>query len=306
VDLDGDGQTDVISGSWPGELYLFRGQGQGKFAAGETIKDRDGKAINIGRASTVFAADWLGTGKLDLIVGTIDGTVFLIPNEGTAKKYAFGKPQKLEADGKPIQVPHGDAHPVAADWDRDGKLDLVVGTGAGSVLWYRNTGTRTEPKLAAAKTLVAESPMSRGDGTAPKQMHCGMRAKICVTDWNGDGWPDLLVGDFGMTQGEPPKVTDADKAAAEKARERWSKLVQEYVRASEEVQLLTKAPPGETAEAKKEREREQKTQQEKFQKLQKEVEEVRAVMMKAQPRFEYHGHVWLFLRKPPEAAKGKP
>jgi hypothetical protein len=306
VDLDGDGHPDVLSGSWPGELYLFRGEGKGKFAAGETIKDRDGKPINVGRASTVFAADWNGNGKLDLVVGTIEGNVFLIPNEGTAKKCAFGKPRKLEADGKPIQVPHGDAHPVVADWDRDGKLDLIVGTGAGSVLWYRNVGTNKQPKLAAARTLVAESPMSKGLGAAPKEGQCGMRAKICVTDWNGDGWLDLLVGDFGLTQGEQPKLTDTDKAAVEKARERWSKLLQEYTQASQEVQRLTKAPPEETAEAKKQREKDLRTGQEKLQKFQKEVEEVQVVMMKGQPRFEYHGNVWLFLRQPPEAAKAKP
>jgi hypothetical protein len=303
VDLDGDGHTDVISGSWPGELYLFRGEGKGKFAKGVTIDDHDGKPINVGRASTVFAADWSGRGRLDLVVGTIDGSVYLVPNEGTAKKYAFGKPRKLESDGKPIAVPHGDAHPVVADWDRDGKLDLIVGTGAGSVLWYRNLGTNQQPKLAAAQTLVSES---QAQGAAEKGGQRGMRAKVCVTDWNGDGWPDLLVGDFSLSQEQAPKLTDADKAAVEKARERWSKLLQEYSKAAQEVQRLARPPDGETAEAKQEREKTLRTKQEQSAKLQKEFTEVQAMMTKGQPRYDYHGHVWLFLRKPPEATRGKP
>jgi hypothetical protein len=161
VDLDGDGIPDIHSGCFPGELYLFHGLGKGEFAPGVKIKDKDGKDIKVDSASTVFAADWRGTGRLDLLVGSISGDVYLIPNEGTAKKYAFGTPQKLKADGKEIRVPHGDSHPVMADWDRDGKPGLIVGTGAGSLLWYRNVGSRTEPKLAAPVTLVAESPTAK-------------------------------------------------------------------------------------------------------------------------------------------------
>ena len=34
-----------------------------------------------------------------------------------------------------------DSHPIAADWDGDGKLDLLVGAGDGSVWFFRNLGT---------------------------------------------------------------------------------------------------------------------------------------------------------------------
>ena len=48
VDLDGDGHIDVLSGSWPGELFLFRGQPEHTFRPPEMIKDKDGEIINIG------------------------------------------------------------------------------------------------------------------------------------------------------------------------------------------------------------------------------------------------------------------
>jgi hypothetical protein len=66
VDFDDNGRTDVLSGSWPGELYIFRRNEDGTFAEGETLKDKDGKPIHTGNASTVFAVDWNGNGCLDL------------------------------------------------------------------------------------------------------------------------------------------------------------------------------------------------------------------------------------------------
>ena len=46
MDFDGDGTLDLVSGSYdPGELYLFRGQGRGTFAASAVIKDRSGDVV---------------------------------------------------------------------------------------------------------------------------------------------------------------------------------------------------------------------------------------------------------------------
>jgi hypothetical protein len=74
---------------------------------------------------------------------------------------------------------------AVADWDRDGKPDLLVrqvfpnGGGEGGIYWYKNLGGAGLPKLAEGKLLVETSDMSiKG---------------FCVGDWNGDGWPDLIV-----------------------------------------------------------------------------------------------------------------
>src|SRR5262249_30185804 len=153
VDLDGDGIGDLLTGSWPGELYFFKGKGKGEFAGAVKLQ-REGKPINLGRASTVFAADWRGTGRLDLLVGNIAGEVVLLPNNGSRSQPQYGLPQKLQAGGQAIKAPHGDSQPVVADWDQDGLLDLIVGCGDGSVVWYRNLGSKGEPRLDQGATLV--------------------------------------------------------------------------------------------------------------------------------------------------------
>ena len=75
---------------------------------------------------------------------------------------------------------------AGGDLNGDGKPDLLVGAGDGSVTWFRNVGARKEPKFAAGVTLVPASVS--GDGTdAPKEARRGTRAKVCAVDWNGDG-----------------------------------------------------------------------------------------------------------------------
>src|SRR5207249_12016300 len=67
--------------------------------------------------TTLFRSD--GDGKLDLVVGNIDGAVFLLTNEGTPQTPAFGSAARLNAKGKPVIAEGGDAGPCLADWDGD-------------------------------------------------------------------------------------------------------------------------------------------------------------------------------------------
>jgi hypothetical protein len=338
VDLNGDGHPDIISGSWPGEIFLFRGTKDNSFAPPEMIKDKDGKYINIGggirketmfspfggdqpeglliagsakfertpegtfvnyhgqrlestkerpigitgTASAAHAADWDGDGDYDLIIGTIRGKVYLIPNEGTPESYAFGKEQHLKAGGNPINVKRS-AGPFIADWDGDGNLDLLVGADDGSVSLYRNTGSGKSPELASAVQLVP--PVEKTTSRQPyKNAQRGMRSKICVTDWNQDGLLDLLVGDFSFQESKLPEFTNEQKAEHERIKKELEKVQEHYSTLSDKLYGKDRVSTKEQIE------QTEKEQQE----VRKRMTELRS---KLPAEYERHGWVWLFLRK---------
>jgi hypothetical protein len=201
---------DILTGSIGGNIHLFSRKPNGTYAAGVTLKKGDsGKPINVGRGSAVTAADWDGDGDLDLIIGNAEGAVYLAPNEGTRQKPVWGEPQRLKCASGPITTQDGDAGPCVADWDGDGNLDLLLGSGAGSVVFYRNAGAKTKPELAAPVTLVDPIPQTGQNSSAdldnPKR---SLRdSKVSVADWNGDGRPDLIVGDYSYERkGESYKL----------------------------------------------------------------------------------------------------
>jgi hypothetical protein len=291
VDLDGDRRPDILSGSWPGEIYFFQRCADGSFAAPQQLKTAGGKPLNVGSASVPFAFDWDGDGKPDLIVGTVSGEVFFVPNVGSRARPAFGAPRALSAGGKPIRVGGGDAAPVVADWDGDGKPDLVVGAGDGSVVWFRNEGTARKPRLAAAKVLVPPSPSPWRDDRARGRADWGVRVKPCVVDWDGDGRLDLLLGDLCGGCEQRPARTPEEAAEAKEAADRLPALRREWAAAYKEYAAAPERP----SEADRARVADLRAR---VKRLKDEITRQSDVRDRYKTGYMSHGYVWLFRRLP--------
>jgi hypothetical protein len=139
----------------------------------------------------LHAADWDGDGRIDLLVGDYNGACLLYRNEGK-REAVFGLPTEIrpeksdekETTTSSTSFAGGRPSPYLYDWDGDGKRDLLVGTEKGQVWFYRNEGKDHAPRFGKGTPLRAGG----------KEIKTGYRARIGVCDWNGDGVPDLLVG----------------------------------------------------------------------------------------------------------------
>jgi len=306
VDFDGDGQADIISGSYhPGNLYLFKGSADGTFAKGEFINGADGNPVNVGPAAAVFAADFDGSGVLDLVIGNINGQVFLLRNTGTrgAPKFAQGK--QLTVDGKPLKV-QGDAGPTVADWNGDGKLDLIVGDDSGEVRMYPNRSSNWPPDFGPPEILVKATGQNYNAPAKGAPSSSGTRTKPAVADFNGDGRLDLLVGDVSYSAPEPEPKPDEPLAAPTtqpaEAQQRLRTVLKAYQAESARLRSL---PVSASADERKQLEshvngllQQVQAAHEVATKAQREQLAQRARQRARTGQPQIHGYVWFYERKP--------
>jgi hypothetical protein len=87
-------------------------------------------------------------GDEDLLLGLQSGELIYYENTSTGNGAVFNTPQPGFSDnsGAPI-VTEGYAYPQFFDLDNDGLLDLILGTKAGKIEYYRNIGTASNPSF---------------------------------------------------------------------------------------------------------------------------------------------------------------
>ena len=182
MDINNDGYKDLLSGSWPGEIFLFKGGPDNSFAAPEMIKDKNGKIINIGggiKEQRIFSP-WSDERPEGLKI--VGNAKFERTPEGMFVIY-HGRRLESTPD-RPIVITGMASAVHATDWDGDSDYDLLIGNIRGAVYLVPNEGTPESYAFGKEQQL-------RADG---KLINIRRNAAPFAADWDGDGDLDLLVG----------------------------------------------------------------------------------------------------------------
>jgi hypothetical protein len=221
VDWDADGDLDLIVGDEDGRVAWVENTGKLADRVPVFLPPRyfrqEADDVKFGALATPTAFDWDGDGDTDIICGNTAGHIAFIENLSGpgVERPKWAAPKLLEAGGKVIRIqagPNGSIQgpceakwgyttQTVADWDGDGLPDIVANSIWGKVHWYRNAGTRTAPKLEAARPVEVE-----WDGPQPKlawgwlrpegkELLTQWRTTPVATDWDRDGLTDLVMLD---------------------------------------------------------------------------------------------------------------
>ncbi|WP_193943783.1 FG-GAP repeat domain-containing protein [Sphaerospermopsis aphanizomenoides] len=185
ADLDGDGDLDAVVGELSGTLLYYRNTGTATnpvyLQQPETANPFNG--INVGNYITPTLADLDGDKDLDAVVGYSGGTLLYYRNTGTATNPVYLQQTDTANPFNGINVGSFSA-PTFADLDGDKDLDAVVGYSGGTLLYYRNTGTATNPVyVQQTDTANPFNGIDVGSFSAPT-----------LADLDGDKDLDAVVG----------------------------------------------------------------------------------------------------------------
>lgn len=216
-DFNKDGFVDLVVGDEDGRIAWVRNTGKVKkhmpqFEAPyyfEQVAD----LVKYGALVTPWSVDWDGDGKEDLVCGNSAGELAVVRNLTGGNKPSWGEPEALLVGGKPFRTMAGESGsiqgpaerkwgytaPTVADWDGDGKLDIIMNSISGKIEWMKGLGGM---RLAAPKPVKvnyngAEAPRVSWNWWAPEAntLVTQWRTTPVPIDWTGDGILDLVVLD---------------------------------------------------------------------------------------------------------------
>ncbi len=132
-DVTGDGRLEMIVGSFRGNVSLFRSAGSLGGPTYELVTS-DLISDDLGRFTAPHLADLTGDGRLELLVGTERQGLIIYQNVGSPTEPQFVEMQRID-------VGRAQLTPTTADLRGTGRLDIVLGTRGGGLIFLENRGT---------------------------------------------------------------------------------------------------------------------------------------------------------------------
>lgn len=206
ADFDGDGDLDLLCGSFLDRFTYFRNVGtrsRPEYAAGVELGADDGTPLAMELEMIVpVAFDWNRDGHVDLVVGDEDGRVALVAHTGRTADDGtpvFRAPVYFSQEADTLKC-GALATPVGIDWDGDGDDDILSGNTAGFIEWFENLSGKgvASPRWAKPRRLEAGGTTLRimagpnGSIQGPAEAKWGYTT-FSVADWSGDGLPDIML-----------------------------------------------------------------------------------------------------------------
>ncbi|MBL8338867.1 MAG: VCBS repeat-containing protein, partial [Rhodoferax sp.] len=180
VDIDADGDLDLVVGTSVGTLRLHRNTGSASAPQFTLVANNYGPGT-IGASARPTFADIDGDGDFDAAIGDQDGVTHLLLNVGTAQDASF---QQTFGYGLP-STPNVtfSAAPAFGDIDTDGDVDLLVGNLLGGTRLYLNDSGLDMPALDPIEftdtplddVFAVRTSRARGSGADNQVMTYGLQ-----------------------------------------------------------------------------------------------------------------------------------
>jgi len=198
-DLDGDGLIDLIQGQGDGTILVYEQTAANSATFGTTgtlLKNNDTNKtlLDVGNFAKPTIADLDGNGLLELLVGEDTGNVLRYEQVAATgasalvfnKTNLFTNPFNTSTSTATSGAPNGGSYPrpTVADLDNNGLLDVLVGSNDGTLRRYEQTA-------ANAVTFTNQGQMKDNLGAV---IDAGDVDKPLLTDYDGDGYLDMLLG----------------------------------------------------------------------------------------------------------------
>lgn len=218
VDFDKDGNIDLMVGDEDGRVAYLRNTGividnMPQFDSPVYLQQK-ADCVKYGALSTPFSVDWDNDGLDDIISGNSAGNICFIKNLGGGNDPICAAPVNFKVNGEVIRILAGKNGSIqgpceekwgyttvsVADWDGDGKKDIIANSIFGEIVWYKNTGDVENlegPYLVKVDWQGKDAPKPLWNWWNPGKtdLVTQWRTTPFAIDWNQDGFTDLILMD---------------------------------------------------------------------------------------------------------------